>query len=130
MGSIDGPRSEKAIVMSPQKPRDKEEEYFLKVEAQRLKEQAEKVRRAKAEAELEQLKALHWMRCPKCGMELKEITYRQIRIDKCFACGGVYLDDGELEAVAASEGSGGVLAGLSRVLGVKGKGAEGTGQGA
>jgi hypothetical protein len=106
--------------MSPQIPREKEEEYFLKLQAEKLKEHAERVRQANAEKELERLKELHWMRCPKCGMELDEITYRQIKIDKCFSCGGVFLDDGELEAVAASEGSGGVLAGLSRILGGKG----------
>ncbi|MHC4208192.1 MAG: TFIIB-type zinc ribbon-containing protein, partial [Planctomycetota bacterium] len=107
-------------MMSPQKPRETEEEYFLKVQVQKLKEHAEKVRQAKAQKELKKLKELHWMRCPKCGMELEEITYREIKIDKCFSCGGVFLDDGELEAVAASEGSGGVLAGLSRIFGGKG----------
>jgi hypothetical protein len=106
-------------MMSPQKPREKEEEYFLKIQAQQLKEHAEKVRQAKAKAELEQLKELHWMRCPKCGLQLEEITYRHVKIDKCFSCGGVFLDDGELEAVAATEGSGGVLAGLTRILGGK-----------
>ena len=88
--------------MSPQKPRENEEEYFLKLQVQKLKEHAEKLRQAKG------------------GMQLEEITYRGIKIDKCFSCGGVFLDDGELEAVAGSEGSGGVLAGLSRIL--KGKG--------
>jgi len=106
--------------MSPQSPKDKkEEEYFLKLEADKLRKLAETTRQAKAEEELKKLKELHWMCCPKCGMELKEITYRGVEIDKCFSCGGVYLDDGELEAVAASEGTGGVLAGLTRILGGK-----------
>ncbi|MHC4589258.1 MAG: zf-TFIIB domain-containing protein, partial [Planctomycetota bacterium] len=113
-------RGSRGVMMSPQKPRETEEEYFLKVQVQKLKEHAEKVRQAKAQKELKKLKELHWMRCPKCGMELEEITYREIKIDKCFSCGGVFLDDGELEAVAASEGSGGVLAGLSRIFGGKG----------
>ena len=106
--------------MNPQSPKGKkEEEYFLKLEAEKLRELAEGVRQAKAQEELKKLKELHWMCCPKCGMELKEITYREVMIDKCFSCGGVYLDDGELEAIAASEGSGGILSGLTRILGSK-----------
>jgi len=39
------------------------------------------------------------MRCPKCGMQLVEIDYKGIKIDKCTECSGVWLDEGELEAV-------------------------------
>ncbi|MCH9683390.1 MAG: zf-TFIIB domain-containing protein [Deltaproteobacteria bacterium] len=44
------------------------------------------------------------MRCPKCGMPLDEITFRGVKVDKCFGCGGVYLDDGELEELAGKPG--------------------------
>lgn len=54
--------------------------------------------------ERERLRELHWMRCPKCGAELKEIVFRSVKVDKCFACGGVYLDDGELEQLAGKPG--------------------------
>ena len=50
------------------------------------------------------LRALHWMRCPKCGLLLDEITFRGVKVDKCFGCGGVYLDDGELEQLAGKPG--------------------------
>lgn len=50
------------------------------------------------------LRAQHWMRCPKCGLSLDEITFRGVKVDKCFACGGVYLDDGELEQLAGKPG--------------------------
>jgi len=50
------------------------------------------------------LRALHWMRCPKCGLWLDEITFRGVKVDKCFGCGGVYLDDGELEQLAGKPG--------------------------
>ena len=43
------------------------------------------------------------MRCPKCGMELQTIEYRAVAIDKCFSCGGLYLDDGELEKIAGTK---------------------------
>jgi len=43
------------------------------------------------------------MRCPKCGMELVEIGYHGIKIDRCASCSGVWLDTGELEQVARAE---------------------------
>jgi hypothetical protein len=50
------------------------------------------------------LRTLHFMHCPKCGLALAEITFRGVRVDKCFACGGVWLDDGELEELAGQPG--------------------------
>jgi len=49
--------------------------------------------------ERKQLKELHFMRCPKCGMDLSEIDFQGVKIDKCFSCEGVRLDAGELEAM-------------------------------
>ena len=51
-----------------------------------------------AKAERERLKKLHLMRCPKCGMELINIDYRGIEVDKCSECQGIWLDAGEFEA--------------------------------
>lgn len=67
---------------------------------------AEQLRRTQEldEDERRELKRLHWMRCPKCGAELDEIVFRGVRVDKCFSCGGVYLDDGELEQLAGKPG--------------------------
>jgi hypothetical protein len=50
------------------------------------------------------LRKLHFMHCPTCGLKLEEITFRGVRVDKCFACGGVFLDDGELEELAGQPG--------------------------
>ena len=46
------------------------------------------------------------MRCPKCGMELVEINYKGIKVDKCSECEGVWLDAGELETVSQLEKGG------------------------
>ena len=51
------------------------------------------------EDEKNSLKELHYMRCPKCGMQLVEIDYKGMKIDKCTECDGVWLDHGELEAI-------------------------------
>ena len=39
-------------------------------------------------------------------MELIEIDYRRIKIDKCSECEGIWLDAGELEAVSRLEKTG------------------------
>jgi len=67
--------------------------------------EAHRLRRAQLPAgEREAQRRLHFMHCPKCGADLDEITFRGVRVDKCFACGGVWLDDGELEELAGKPG--------------------------
>jgi hypothetical protein len=85
------------------KPSDQEEEYFAKQEFEKKKKLEEEKQRKLAEAEKERRKELHFMKCPKCGMDLIEIDYKQIKVDKCSACEGVWLDAGELESVAKLE---------------------------
>jgi protein-arginine kinase activator protein McsA len=87
----------------PVKPSTKEEEYIAKLEAEKLKKIAEERERNLAQKQKEELKQLHWMRCPKCGMELQTIKYQTIEIDRCFSCNGTWLDEGELEKVAGAE---------------------------
>jgi hypothetical protein len=82
------------------KPTDVEEEFFARQEFERMKDVEEKRSRKIAEEERESLKELHFMRCPKCGMQLVEIDYRGMKIDRCTACDGVWLDAGELEEIS------------------------------
>jgi len=90
--------------MSPYKSvSDKEEEYFARQEAEKLRRLADEAKKATEEAEKKRLKELHYMSCPKCGMGLTEIVFREIKIDKCFSCEGVWLDGGELEQVLDTE---------------------------
>ncbi|MBI2082333.1 MAG: zf-TFIIB domain-containing protein [Deltaproteobacteria bacterium] len=84
-------------------PSQTETEYFARIEAEKLKKKADEKRQKLSQAEFEKLKAFHWMRCPKCGMELHAMPYKDVTVDKCFHCQGVYLDEGELEKIAGSE---------------------------
>ena len=87
----------------PVKPSDKEAEYFAREEFKKMK-QAEEEKRIKLEIEeKKRLKELHYMHCPKCGLNLVEIDYKGIAVDKCSACDGVWLDAGELEAISKLE---------------------------
>jgi hypothetical protein len=88
------------------KPSEKEEEYFARIEFERKKKLEEEKHQKLAVEEKQRLKELHYMKCPKCGMELIEIDYSSIKVDKCSECEGVWLDAGELEAVSNLEKTG------------------------
>ena len=85
------------------KASDKEEEYFARLEFERKKKQEEQLRAQMDAEEKQKNKELHFMHCPKCGMNLIEIDYKGIAVDKCSSCDGVWLDAGELEAIAQLE---------------------------
>ena len=89
----------------PVKPSDKEEEYFARLEFERKQKLQEQKAAKMAADEKKRLKELHFMRCPKCGMELIEIDYKGIDVDKCSSCEGIWLDAGELEAISKLEKS-------------------------
>lgn len=84
----------------PLKPTSKEEEYFAREECIKLRKLANKTQQEMATDEKKMLKDLHWMHCPKCGMQLHTILINKVEVDKCFSCGGIFLDDGELEKIS------------------------------
>ncbi|MCP5468290.1 MAG: zf-TFIIB domain-containing protein [Deltaproteobacteria bacterium] len=87
------------------KPSHEEEEYFAKVEIQKKRDLAEKVKKEKSQQELEELKKLHWRHCANCGFEMHPIVFKGVTIDQCPNCGGVFLDPGELKQLAGEEES-------------------------
>ncbi|HEY5677740.1 MAG TPA: zf-TFIIB domain-containing protein [Myxococcales bacterium] len=87
----------------PEKPSSTEDEYFAREDAERLRKLAAEQRKKLADAEREALRRQHFMRCPKCGMELKELRFRDVQVDRCFSCNGTWLDAGELEKLAKGE---------------------------
>ena len=88
------------------KPSQQEEEYIARMEFEKKKKMEEENHKNLKEHEKKKVKELHHMRCPKCGMELIEIDYKKIKIDKCSDCEGIWLDAGELEAVMELEKTG------------------------
>lgn len=89
----------------PEKPSEKEEEYFARIEFERKKKLEHEKHLKLAAEEKKRLKELHFMRCPKCGMELIEIDYKGMKVDKCSECEGVWLDAGEFESACRLEKS-------------------------
>ena len=84
----------------PVKPTETEAEYFAKIEFEKRKKREAEKQAQFVEEDKRKLKELHYMRCPKCGMQLIEIDYKRIAVDKCSSCEGVWLDAGELEVVS------------------------------
>ena len=77
----------------PGKPSQNENEYFVRRDAEWLKEQ-----RARLDAERAAKGAE--MKCPRCGGILAHRPYRGVSLDSCPRCHGVWLDAGELAMLA------------------------------
>ncbi|HUR00294.1 MAG TPA: zf-TFIIB domain-containing protein [Gemmatimonadaceae bacterium] len=78
-----------------EKPRRNEDEYFVKRDAELIKE-----RRARLDEERnQQERSSHYNKCPRCGIDLSEHDHKGVKIDQCDSCGGMWLDKGELEIV-------------------------------
>jgi uncharacterized protein len=82
--------------MTIEKPSRNEDEYFVKQEAELLQKQRATARAAAVDAE----RRSHFMKCPKDGYDLASSTYHGVQIEACPHCGGMWLDAGEVEAVA------------------------------
>jgi Zn-finger nucleic acid-binding protein len=84
-----------------------ESEYFHKQDQERLAAKRAEAAAAKAAADREALKQLHYMHCPKCGVTLESLTYVKVTIDRCPECHGVWLDHGEGRAILEAEAKSG-----------------------
>ena len=84
----------------PVTPSEREDEYFARKEFEQMKKLEEDNQIKLESNEKQRLKELHFMRCPKCGMKLIEINYKNIEVDKCSGCDGIWLDAGEMETLS------------------------------
>ena len=83
--------------MTVEKPSDREDEYFIKMDLEKVDRIRNELDQTRAEGEKQKQKEAHWMKCPKCGSDLQEINYQSVMIDRCIECKGIWLDMGELE---------------------------------
>jgi Zn-finger nucleic acid-binding protein len=87
--------------MTQDKPSRNEDEYFAREDAELLRKQRERAHTSSLEAE----RKTHYMKCPKDGYDLSSSEYHGVQIETCPHCGGIWLDAGELQAVAHEEHS-------------------------
>ena len=85
-----------------QKPSSPEDEYIAREEAKRR--ELQQIERE--QAEVEAARQARWRSCPGgCETKLVEQAFRDILIDRCPTCGGVWLDPGELEKISSDDHS-------------------------
>lgn len=77
--------------MTIQKPSNQEEEYFARMEFERRQKEAEARRGEEIEEIRRRIATLGAMLCPRCGAELVPVHYREVEIDKCSRCEGIWL---------------------------------------
>ncbi|HEY8182904.1 MAG TPA: zf-TFIIB domain-containing protein [Thermoanaerobaculia bacterium] len=82
-----------------EKPSKSEDEYFARKEMEQRKQRAAEQSAKMAVEEKERVRKLHWMKCPKCGMDLTTIDFQGVKIDQCPSCNGTFLDAGELQEI-------------------------------
>lgn len=76
-------------------PTRTEDEYFVKQDAELIKAQRAKLDEERANLE----RKSHFMKCPKCGADLVETEFHNIKIDRCSECKGIWFDAGEVEMI-------------------------------
>ncbi len=85
--------------MPHHKPRQNEDEYFAKLDAEKIEKQRTTARELANLAE----RASHYGRCPKCGASLAAVEFHGVTVDQCPECHGLWLTADEIEAVVAHE---------------------------
>jgi uncharacterized protein len=97
----------------------RQNEKKLLEEARVAREKREKERVAKeAEETRQRLKDAHFMKCPKCGHDMKVEDLDAIEIDRCTFCEGVFFDAGELDQLFLTKKAAERQGILKRILGI------------
>ena len=85
--------------MTHHKPRQNEDEYFARLDAEKI----QKARRTSSEMAAVAERASHFGRCPKCGAKLKSEEFHAVTVERCPDCHGLWLTADEIDAVVAHE---------------------------
>ena len=96
------------------KPSQPEEDWFAKEDAEKKRKLAHRVRQDMAVDDAKRLRDLHHGHCPGCGQQMHEVKLRDVPVDVCFACNGIFLEHTEIEAFQRqiNEGRRGVVAAI------------------
>lgn len=88
-----------------EKPSRNEDEYFVRQEAELLRQRRAELRKQEADAE----RLSHFMKCPKDGYDLASQGLHGVTVDICPHCGGMWLDAGELDVISKHDDQRGLL---------------------
>jgi hypothetical protein len=81
------------------KEKAEEDRFFGKRDQAAL----ERLKQEKTAAREAERRSLAHLRCPKCGEPLVAVEQHDVTVEECPACQGIWLDRGELEALAGRE---------------------------
>lgn len=84
-----------------QKGYSQEEAYFYR-QNQKIIDSRREILDSKKNQLSDRSRMPYWMRCPKCGEQMKEIDLSGIKIDQCSICQGIYFDAGEIQTLMAT----------------------------
>jgi len=73
-----------------------ENEYFRKIEREQL-------RQLRTNAEQETIYTYCHDRCPKCGEPLEAMSFRDVPLDRCPGCGGIWLGPNDLKILSQKD---------------------------
>ena len=96
-----------------------EDEYFYRLNQELIEKQRVKLDADRKKQEEVAMKADHWMKCPKCGHDMEEVSYSGLMIDRCTSCSGLYFDNGELELLLKAQKPEGFLGSLKGLFEIK-----------
>jgi uncharacterized protein len=78
--------------------RENEKQLLETARIAREKREKERVASEAAE-ERKRLRDLHFMKCPKCGHDMREVDLEGVKIDRCTFCEGIFFDADELDTI-------------------------------
>lgn len=87
------------------KGKDLEAEFFIHEESASLHKQHEEHRRKHKKELDEAQKALHYMKCPKCGHDLVTKRLHYVDVDQCSSCGVLVLEAHDIDRFVTEEKS-------------------------
>ncbi|MCZ6627402.1 MAG: zf-TFIIB domain-containing protein [SAR324 cluster bacterium] len=93
-----------------------EEDYFYRRNRELLEKRRKELDANRGDEEKSERRSAHWMKCPKCGADMEEISLSNILVDKCTECEGIFFDHGELETLLESQEQGGFLSGMRGIF--------------
>jgi len=73
-------------------PSRNEDEYFARQDAELIKAMRARLDKERSTQE----RKAHYMKCPKCGADLREESHGHVKVDVCPDCNGMWLDAGEM----------------------------------
>lgn len=82
---------------------DQENSFFTTLEIEKMRSLRKRLEDDADEQARAELKALHYLKCGKCGHDMTTTAFRGVEIEICDNCRAVLLDPGELEQVAGTD---------------------------